>query len=507
MNSRKHTGLLVALTIFVMSAAHSQFYIGPGGWVTVKEGGSLMIGTDLHIRSIAGSSGYLVDQTNGGDVTITGDILVERYLTPNEWHNVASPVSNETSDVFTGTDLVFWYNEALILNDWNFGWVWYTGATGGALVTFRGYDVYFYTNPVTINYAATGSETVNTGSYYINVINTSSTPTEIPSHKGWNLVGNPYPSPVDWLASSGWNKSPINDAKYIWDGANDIYTIFLGGGSPIGINGGTRFIPSNQGFWVQAVVPSGNISINNATRVGNITGTPDFYKDHPVDYPMVSLVACDEKHSDEAVIRFIEGTTAGFDINWDASKLYSLNPEVPQVTVRNGKQSFALNTLPEITRNLGIELGFRSSKDGLYTIRLDKRSNLDHLTDIYLKDELLGKVIHLNTDSNYTFQHSPANSENRFKVYFNPYDDIIQNLSPDSWFSVFFNGEEIVILKNTNRDISGEILIFNILGQPVWQQRLNNDDKCRIRFPGSSGYYIVSIRTEEGTFNTRVLAF
>ena len=122
--------------------SQAQFSIGPGGFVTLKEGGSLMIGTDLHIKSVAGSSGHFADQTVNGDVTITGDITVERYMAPDIWHNVASPVSNETSDCFTGTDLVFWYDETLIWNDWNFGWVWYIGATGGPLMVFRGYDVY-----------------------------------------------------------------------------------------------------------------------------------------------------------------------------------------------------------------------------------------------------------------------------------------------------------------------------------------------------------------------------
>jgi hypothetical protein len=491
--------------MFSLSVLQAQFSIGPGGWVTIKEGSTLMIGSDFHIKSIAGSSGYLVDQTIDGDVTITGNITVDRYLTPDVWHNVASPVSNEASSVYAGTDLVFWYNESLILNDWNFGWVWYYGATGGPLVVFRGYDVLFYTNPVTINYQASGSGTLNTGAYSITVINTSSTPSEIPSHKGWNLAGNPYPSPVDWLASSGWNKASINDAKYIWDGANDIYTIFIGGSSPMGINGGTRFIPSNQGFWVQSVVASGSFEINNATRIGDITGTPDFYKLAPIDYPMVSLLAEGYGHGDEAVVRFIEGTTPGFDINFDASKLYSLNPNVPQLTVRNGKQALALNTLPEITTNLAIDLSFRCAREGLYTIRLAPRTILDDRTRLYLRDDLLGKVINLKADSVYSFYHEPANPENRFKLYFNPYEDVINNVNQDDWFSVYSSGNTITILRNTNRELSGQINICNILGQPIWQQRIGTDDKSIIQLNGPSGYYVVSITTDGYVCNTKVL--
>jgi hypothetical protein len=497
--------LSVLTWLFIMPYTQAQFSIGPGGWVTVKPGGSLMIDTDVNIKSVAGASGYLVDQNVNGDIDITGDVTVERYLAPDIWHNVSSPVSDETSACYIGTDLVFWYDEALILNDWNFGWVWYYGPTGGPLVVFRGYDVLFYNNPVTVDYMATGAEDLNTGPYSLTVINTSSTPSEIPSHKGWNLLGNPYPSPVDWLASSGWNKSDINDAKYIWDGTNNIYTIYLGGGSPIGINGGTRFIPSNQGFWVQSVVSSGSVSINNATRVGDITGTPDFYKEAPVDYPLVSLLTTGEEYQDEVVIRFIAGTSVGFDINWDATKLLSINPDVPQLILRNGNQSFALNTLPEIKDGLHVNIDFRCAREGVYDIRLSGRTNLDRNCMLYLKDELERKTVCLSNDSCYTFFHSPANPLNRFKLYFNPDNDIINDITPDSWFTVYSHGSTVTIIKNTINRVRADLILYNMLGQPVWKKSLGDNKETTFQVSLPSGTYIASIVTEQHIANSKII--
>ena len=145
-------------------------------------------------------SGYLVDQNAAGEIDITGDVTVQRYLTANEWHNTGIPVSNATTSVYAGTDLIFYYDETLILSDWNFGWVMMYPS---ALVPFRGYDGYFATSPVTVSYTATVTETLNTVTYTFGITLTNSTPGEIPSHKGWNLAGNPYPSPVDWMAASG----------------------------------------------------------------------------------------------------------------------------------------------------------------------------------------------------------------------------------------------------------------------------------------------------------------
>lgn len=506
-NGFQHNYLRIILAILVWCStvtAHAQFSIGPGGWVTIQEGGTLMIDSDLHIKSISGASGYLVDQTVDGDVTITGDIDVDRYMTADMWHNVSSPVSDETSGCYSATDLIFWYNEALILNDWNFGWVWYQGATGGPLVVFRGYDVYFYTNPVTVVYQATGAETINTGGYTIGVINTTSTPSEIPSHKGWNLLGNPYPSPVDWLAPSGWDKSDINDAKYIWDGSNNIYTIFIGGGSPVGINGGTRFIPSNQGFWVQSIVESGTVSINNATRVGDITGTPDFYKLAPIDYPLVSLLSYDDIYHDEIVVRFIEGTTAGFDINWDAMKLFSINPDVPQLSIRSGKQVMALNTLPEIYDDLCVPLNFQCAQNGNYNIKLTPRTYIEPGIELYLRDDFENIMINMREDSIYRFYHHTSNAKERFKLYFNPSEDVINNITPETYFSVYSNGNTITIIKNTIKVISGDVIIYDMLGRIVYHGGLGNDKKSTIQLNLDNGVYIVSLVTGEYTHNAKV---
>jgi hypothetical protein len=500
--------LVLLAMVICFPDLQAQFSIGPGGFITVKQGGKMMIGTDLHIKSIAGSSGALADQNVNGDITITGDVLVERYMTADEWHNVASPVSNESTGCFTGTDLVFWYDETMIWNDWNFGWVWYSGTTGGPLMVYRGYDVFFATIPVTVNYAATGTETLNTGAYTLNITNTDPAPNpfEIPSHKGWNLAGNPYPSPVDWLAASGWNKTDINDAKYIWDGLIDVYTIFVGGGSPFGLNGGTRFIPSNQGFWVQAL-HNGTISINNAVRLGSMTATPDFYKLSPVDYPLICIVAAGNTRQDEIAVRFIEGTTAKFDVNYDATKLFSPVEDVPQLSIKSGDQSFALNTLPAITDNMDIHLDFHCGKAGYYTIKLSARTNLDPSMKIYLKDDLEDKITNLALDSSCIFHHKPSNEAGRFHLLLNPSDDVLNQIGPESYFTVFSENNRIVIFKNTTQALSGEIIVYSMLGQPVCREILSNDKKSLIKIDAPTGYYIVSIFANQYISNHNVLIY
>ena len=477
---------------------HAQFTIQPSSYITIKEGSTLKIGTDLNINSNATASGYLVDQTVDGDVTITGNISVKRYMSADYWHNSSSPVSSANSSVYPGTELVFYYDETLIINDWNFGWVMYSGA----LSVMKGYDVFFADNPVTVNYTATGAQTINTGAYSSPVKLTFFPNGESDPHRGWNLLGNPYPSPVNWQAS-GWDKTDINDAKYIWDGPNDNYTIWLGGGSPIGINGGTRFIPSNQGFWVQAV-QNGNVQISNATRIGETAATPDFYKNSAIDYPVLDLIARANGYTDECMIRFLPGTSPAFDLNNDATKLFSQGEEVPQICTQSANVNLAINSLPVLEDELMVPLNFQCKKEGYYTIEINDITNLDPFVNVYLKDELEQSMINLSTNLSYGFYHNPMNVKSRFKIYFNPSEDVINNIGPEDYFSVYTSKGQLIVLKNTNKEVSGKIKIYNTMGQTVYRTLLSNDKKCFYTLNLPSAYYYVSIQTQKQVSNYKV---
>ncbi len=492
--------LLVAGLLLLGNFMQAQFTIQPSSYITIKEGSTLRIGSDLNINSTAGSSGYLVDQTNDGDVTITGNISVKRYMSADYWHNSSSPVSSANSSVYLGTDLVFYYDETLIINDWMFGWVMYSGA----LSVMRGYDVFIdaVAAPFTVNYTATGVQTINTGTYSSGVAITSFPNGETDPHRGWNLLGNPYPSPVNWQAS-GWDKSDINDAKYIWDGPNDNYTIWLGGGAPIGINGGTRYIPSNQGFWVQAS-QNGSVQISNSTRIGETPATPDYYKSEMHEYPILDLIARANGYTDECMIRFLPETTAAFDLNFDATKLFSQGNEVPQICTQSTNVNLAINTLPALEDGLMVSLSFRCKKSGFYSIEINDVTNLDAFTKVYLKDVLEQKVIDLTNELKYSFHHDPMNGANRFKIYFNPSADVINNMTPADYFSVYAMQGGITILKNTNKLITGEIWIYNTMGQPVYNTALNNNKKCALNLNVASGYYYVSIITQQQVSNFKV---
>jgi hypothetical protein len=460
--------------------------VSPGSSLTIKEGSDLFIGTDLTLKSNSTESGYLVDQTMNTAVEITGNILVERYLSEDGWHNISSPLSNVNSSVFMNTDLIFYYDESLIFNDWNFGWVWHDGT----LSIMRGYDVFVPSSSIIAQYSSSNPDHLNTGQYTVDVTITNVANGEIASHKGWNLIGNPYPSPVDWLIETAWNKSAINDAKYIWDPIGNVYTIFIGGGSPIGLNGGTKFIPSGQGFWVQAV-QNGNVSIDNRARVGETSLTPDFYKSNDLKYPMIVLSAEGNSYSDETILRFIEGSTEEFDRNLDAAKLFSSKTEIPQIATISTDNYLAINTIGEIYEGLMIPLFFKSGFDGIYTLAISPSTFYSSKIPFYLKDSKDGTFNPIYKDSSYHFNYSTMDSDNRFSILFMSTLPQINNI--DTPFNVYTSGDIITIENISGKDLIGDYVIYNIAGQRITNGKIGPSNYTTFVSDLPSSSYILEI--------------
>lgn len=474
----------------------AQVVINPGSALTVKDGTALFVGTTLTLRSNSAKSGFLVDQTMGNGVGITGSIAVERYLSANAWHNVSAPLSNANSSLFTGTDLVFRYDETQVLNDWNFGWMWHTGA----LNAMQGYDV-FLPSTITVTYSSANPADLNTGNYDIGVTRTNIADGETESHKGWNLVGNPYPSPVDWLAASGWNKSAINDAKYIWNELSQVYSIFLGGGNPIGLNGGTQFIPSNQGFWVQAM-QNGLITINNSARVGQLVATPDYYKASGTDWPTLSLVASGNGFSDETIVRFIAGASDGFDQDLDAAKLFSPSLAVPQLASVMENNFFAINAMDRILPALAVPLYFSANIDGEYTLRVRPVSTIPADVVYVIRDKKLGLSHPLSKDSVLVFNYRTNDDPRRFSLVFEPDQQGITSKASD--FSVFSQEGGFTIVHKPGTPVEVNISLYNILGQLVSSDMITMTTTYASKPFLPKGCYIVQLAVGEQRFQHKV---
>ncbi|MCD4696757.1 MAG: S8 family serine peptidase, partial [Bacteroidales bacterium] len=306
---------------------NNDLTINPTSNLTLNAGKTLTVNgmftntsgvSGFRIKSDNSATGSLIHTTNGVDAT------VERYLTEMKWHYVSPPISDAKLGVFHlpggHSDIYAKYWDEL-----NEQWVKISDVNLDLNVE-QGYAVWVADN-------GTGQdETIEfIGTLNNNVINPyplthTTTNTDI----GWNHVGNPYPSALDWDATSGWTKTNTDNTIYYWNPSSGSgnYSYYVGGGTApwtggTSVNDGSKFIPAMQGFIVHCNNSSGgSIKIENSARVHD---AQSFYKNVNENTNFLRLKAVGNGYWDETVIRFFESATEGFDSDYDAYKLFGLD--------------------------------------------------------------------------------------------------------------------------------------------------------------------------------------
>ena len=316
--------------------------INSGKKLAVTSAGIDLLNINLTISSGASllDNGIITNQT-GTNVT------VERNYSGNEGHLISSPVSDATANMFLG---LYLQNHTESTNA-------YTDISNPAtpLNVMQGYALW---NDLAGTASFVG--TLNTGA--IGSLN-NLTRSGAGLNYGWNLVGNPYPSPIDWDAATGWTKTNVDNATYRHVN-NATWATYVGG---VGANGGTLYITSCQGFFVGVTDGQtvGTMNMDNNVRTHNAA---PFFKDEVDD--IVRLEVSGNGYTDEAVIRFLDIATQEFDGQWDAHKLFGSVPEAPAIySTDNGMM--AINSLPATNNVL---IGVKAGIPGVFTITATETS-------------------------------------------------------------------------------------------------------------------------------------
>ena len=168
--------------------------------------------TTFNLQSDATGTGTYIET---GSSTIT-TVNAKQYLTTGRNWYISSPVTGATATTFNPaglSNILYWYDE---VHGSTSPWPQITdNATG--LNVMQGYVVNMATDG-----AVTFNGTLNTGSKNITVSRTNGEAKE-----GFNLVGNPYPSYLDWdqviksnLQTSMWQRTKNSGDTYVFDTYN-----------------------------------------------------------------------------------------------------------------------------------------------------------------------------------------------------------------------------------------------------------------------------------------------
>ncbi|HET9053985.1 MAG TPA: hypothetical protein VFM90_07425, partial [Cyclobacteriaceae bacterium] len=255
----------------------------------------------------------------------------------------------------------------------------YVGVSGGGGLTTAtavssrvGYSAYNFNNgPVVISYRGVPER----GSVPITISNIATR---------FNLVPNPYPSPIDW---DNVTKTNVTDAMYLRID-NNVFSSYVGG---ITTNppfvGWTGEVAVGQAFFVVSSGSGSTFTLTESSKTNNA-----FYflrEQSPRDYFRIRLQAANDAQ-DEVVIRFAEGATDQFDNEYDAPKMWmkddlfpfnGANPYVNIATyVSSADEAYAINTVGLLKGAKIVNLIVSDIAHGKSTFSF---SELDKLTQNY----------------------------------------------------------------------------------------------------------------------------
>lgn len=422
--------------------------------------------------------GYLFnynDDQNGNGTT------VERYATTDTWHTYSASVAGEVSEIFhfgsgTGYDVyLLEHNEAT--NAYTYivpvtypldpykGWfIWGDGANA--------------TPPVS-EWTYLQNGTLNTGAF-----GTVDGLTNSGAGLGWNFLGNPYTSALDWASAYGDAATANVDATvYVYDGTNTQWATW--NTSTGGTNGGSQYIAMGQGFFVHVTTPgTGTFVVDNADRVHNGVA---YMKADVAD--IVKLQVSNGQYTDETSVLFRMDATEGFDSQYDAYKLFSQEDGVPQIYTFN-EVNCAVNVLPEVQSVPVYVAGVNGESQ---TIQVVENDNFAYL---FLEDLFTGEVADL-TAGAYTYNFIEGMNQ-RFVLHFAPLSTPEELIEVAQIYS-YLNEVRVAVSSTANAEY---ISVYNMAGQLI--NTVSAKAGLNIIPMDTPGNYLVKVVGQTGVMTEKV---
>lgn len=325
------------------------------------------------------------------------------------------------------------------------------------------------------------------------------------SGSAWNLIGNPYPSYLDFalffdLNSSEFETEGAYQAIYGYDGnSSDGWSVW--NFATIADGTATELIAPGQAFFIKAKTGGGMVDFT--TEMRSTGSSDDFISGRQT---ISNIASCkiylnSEAKESSTQIYFIEGTSRGMDNGYDAGT-YSGNA-VPfsifsNLVENNTGLDMAIQTLPYNDFNdVVIPLGLNAGAGVELTISIDEMSTLPSNINVYLEDTVKNTWTLLN-NTDYTFRPDMAlNGTGRFFIR---YSSETLSVADNTWSDLIIyatsNPKKLVVKGQITPGT--EASLYDIQGRLVMTQNLNEYSTINSMDVSmiSKGIYIIKVFNE-----------
>lgn len=464
----------------------AEIIVRAGGQLSVASGKVLELSGRLFLESTEadGTATFI----NEGTLTVpANNAIVKQYLTSktrpvpvgetpasnDDWWYISSPVTGATSAVFDPAseaetkNRIGYFNEAtqlypqILTND-------------VALTSGKGYLAKLGAN-ATVSFEGA----LNNGDVNVDITRTGTSHAK----RGFNLVGNPYPSYLNWNMVRG---SRTDISTSIWyrtrnDGGEMVFDTYNGlSGTNLGKKGAVnQHIPPMQAFWVRVLNDGvtgdplqNTVTLNftnqmrshqNQAQTNNQLRAPG-----STGVGTLRLELSNDTHRDEALILVYEDAQNGID-KYDAPKFSNNNTNIPEIYTITDNEELVINTLKTIPSNSTMSLGFRPGKSGQFTISATEVQLPDSEVDVILKDNVTGVETELNEGASYTFNSDNLVTSDRFSILFKSTGSI-SNLEDNQAGRITVSttaNRQLMVTTTKALSPSATVTVYNTLGQKI----------------------------------------
>jgi Ig-like domain CHU_C associated/PKD-like domain len=362
----------------------------------------------------------------------------------------------------------------------------------------------------------------------------------------YNLLGNPYASAIDaeLFLSDPANIPIIDGTIYFWThnsppsalnpdpfygdyvlnyAANDYASWNKLGGtgttSAAGSGGSipTGFIASGQGFFTKSTgtATNGNpVFFKNSMRVTN--NNNQFFRS--------SVVAANSNRSDantfekhriwlnllnnggsfnQIIVGYAEGASNDFDRDFDGVR-FTDNNSITLYSVIPDKHLVIQGRALPFSNQDQIPLGYKSTLNDTFSIRIDHFDELFENQNIYLEDRLLN-TIHDLKQSPYSFASGIGTFDDRFVLRYTTTALSSGEFEISNDLISYFKNEKLVIASS---ELMNEVDIFDISGKLIQHYSLNiPKTNFESHFNLAEGIYILKVKFQNGLIASQKLIY
>ena len=450
--------------------------VNTGVNVTINAGHTLNVNNAVTVNG----TGSLTIENNAGlrqidDAAVnSGNIIVKRIATPTirlDYTAWSSPVTGQQLQAFSPNTVSTRFYQYL-----------YTGTTTPTA---------YQSVTATTNFLA--------GKGYMIRVADNSSPTVAAAHngqftgvpnngvknqsigQGYNLLGNPYPSPIS--ANSFLTANPSVGTLYFWTNTTAAsggiypqnnfaaYTSGTGGVAATAsgkVPNGT--IQTGQGFYLnKTTAGTVNALFNNSQRVDASVST-QFYRNsettsQETEKHRIWLNLNDNTNAyNQILVGYVEGATNGAENQFDGPSLDSNFSSIYSI-INTDKYVIQGKSLPFTNEDI-VSLGFNAVTAGVYNISLESTDGLFTTQDIFIKDKLVN-ITHDIKQSEYQFTTQDGIFEDRFEIVYQ--NSVLSNddFANDNNVLVYTQNNQIEI--NSLKENIASVMIFDVLGRNIFR--------------------------------------